>query len=145
MITIRSPKTKEDFKAYYHLRYQVLHEPWGHPKGTEKDDYEPISRHYMAVDDASGEVLGVVKWMERAPGVAWLSHLAVEPTRQKQGIGKLLVEAVETEARQAGYTTIGAHSRLNSTEYFEKLGYRITELPSHYFGTIQTVWMEKSL
>ncbi len=61
MIEIRSPHTREDFKAYYDLRYRVLREPWGLPRGTEKDDYEPISQHFMAVDTETGEILGVVK------------------------------------------------------------------------------------
>ena len=145
MISIRTPQTKEDFKAYYAVRFHVLREPWGHPKGTEKDDYEPISQHFMALDDSSGEVVGVVKWLEKAPGVAWLSHLAVMPDHQKQGIGRQLVETVETAARQKGCSLIGAHARLNSTEYFEKLGFQIKDLPVHLFGTVQTVWMEKEL
>jgi predicted N-acetyltransferase YhbS len=145
MVIIRVPQTKEDFKAYYALRYHVLREPWGHPKGTEKDDFEPISQHLMAVDDQTGEVVGVIKWLEREPGIAWLSHLAVDPACQKQGIGKLLVQAVETAARSRGYKTIGAHSRLTAADYFEKQGYQIKDLPAHYFGTAQTVWLEKEL
>lgn len=58
MIIIRSPQTRDEFKTYYAARYRVLREPWGQPKGTEKDDYEPISRHLMALDDQNGEVLG---------------------------------------------------------------------------------------
>ena len=60
MYTIKTPTTRDDFKAYYALRYKVLREPLGYPKGTEKDDYEPISEHFMAVNE-KGEVVGVVK------------------------------------------------------------------------------------
>ncbi len=118
MVVIRSPQSKDEFKAYYHLRYQVLREPWGQPRGTEKDDFEPISQHLMAIDDTTGEILGVVKWLEREPGTAWLSHLAVNPAHQKKGIGKLLVQAVEDAARTRGYRTIAAHSRLTAVDYF---------------------------
>jgi len=145
MIIIRQPQTREDYKAYYHLRYQVLREPWGQPKGSEKDDYEPISRHLMAVDEQTGELVGVVKWLDRAPGQAWLTHLAVHPAHQKQGIGQLLAKAVEEAAKTLGYASIGAQVRLNATEFFEKLGYRITDIPTQYFATVHTVWMEKDL
>ena len=145
MITIRPPATKDDFKAYYALRYRVLRQPWGQARGTEKDDYEPLCEHLMAVDDQTGEVVGVIKWMERDPGVAWLSHLAIAPERQKQGIGRLLVQAVEDAARKKGCRVIGAHSHLNSTDYFEKQGFRVVGLPDHYFSTVQVVWMEKEL
>lgn len=145
MIQIKSPVTRDDYKHYYDLRYKILREPWGQPRGTEKDDYEPISQHYMAVEDATGEILGVVKMAEKEPGVVWVSHLAVASQHQKKGIGKLLMAHVENLARAQGYKTICCLSRLNTTEYFAKAGYKITGLPSHYFGTTQVIWMEKSL
>jgi GNAT superfamily N-acetyltransferase len=145
MIIIRAPQTKEDFKEYFHLRFVVLHEPWGQHKGSEKDDYEPLARHYMAVDDVNAELVGVVRWLEKDPGEAWLAHLAVRSDRQRQGIGRMLLDAVEKDARAAGYTKMVANTRLTATDYFEKLGYRITGIPSHFFATLQSVWMEKDL
>jgi N-acetylglutamate synthase-like GNAT family acetyltransferase len=145
MIVIKTPKTKEDFKEYYALRYRVLREPYGHPKGTEKDDYEPISQHFMAVDDQSGEVVGVVKFYEKESGVCQFSHLAILETYQEQGIGNLLVEHIENIARKDGYKILGAMSRLNTTKFFEKLGFEITGMPAHYIGTTLVIWMEKKL
>jgi len=145
MIVIKSPVTRDDFKAYYDLRYKVLREPWGLPRGSEKDDYEPISQHFMAVNDETGELLGCVKLFEKEPGVAWVSHLAISDRHQRKGIGKLLLAHVEKVAREAGDTRIGCLSRLNTTDYFEKSGYTISGLPTHYFGTTQVVWMEKNL
>lgn len=145
MIEIRSPQTRDEFKAYYDVRYRVLREPWGQPRGTEKDDYEAISQHFMAVDARSGEIVGVVKLFEKQPGVGWFSHLAVTGRRQRQGVGKRLLQAVEQAARERGFTLLGCQSRLNTTAYFEKSGYHIAGLPTQYFGTTQVVWMEKSL
>ncbi len=145
MIQIKTPQTREDFKEYYALRYELLRRPWGQGKGTEKDDYEPISQHFMAVDDQTGKVVGVIKLMEKEPGVGWFSHLAVVKAYQGQGIGKLLVETVERAAVEKGFKVIGCMSRLNTTSYFENFGYHITGLPTHYFGTIQVAWMEKNL
>jgi GNAT superfamily N-acetyltransferase len=145
MIQIVSPKTREDFKTYYDIRYKVLREPWAQPKGTEKDDFEPISQHFMAVDEATGKIVGVIKLMEKEPGVGWFSHMAVVPSLQRKGIGKLLLKHVEEEAKRQGQKTLGCLSRLNTTAYFEKAGYMINGMPSHYFGTTQVVWMEKKL
>jgi N-acetylglutamate synthase-like GNAT family acetyltransferase len=144
MITITSPTTKADFKAYYALRYKVLREPGGHPKGTEKDDYEPISEHFMAVDE-KGEIVGAVKLFEKAPGVGHLSHMVVSPEHQHQGIGRTLMKHVEQKAREKGYKTLGTMSRLTATAFFEKHGFKITELPTIHLGTIHLVWMEKSI
>lgn len=145
MIKIVSPKTREEFKAYYDLRYKELREPWGLQKGTEKDDYEPISQHFMAVDDVTKRIIGVVKLMEKETGVGWFSHMAVASGFQGKGVGKQLLVFVEGEAKREGYKILGCMARLNTTEYFKKEGYSINGLPSHYIGTTQVVWMEKTL
>ena len=145
MPVIKTPITKDDFKAYYALRYKVLREPWGHPKGTEKDDYEAISEHFMAVDEKTGEVLGVIKLYEKAPGIGHISHMAVAPIHQHKGIGRFMVEAVEKRARERGFKILGAMSRVTATSYFEKHGYHIAEIPTIHLGTTHLVWMEKEL
>jgi N-acetylglutamate synthase-like GNAT family acetyltransferase len=145
MIKIVSPRTREEFKAYYDLRYKVLRQPWGQVRDTEKDDYEPISQHFMAVDEDSGDIIGVVKVFEKSTGIGWMSHLAVDYNFQKKGIGRLLLKAVEQSASESGYKVLGCMSRLNTTAYFEKLGFQIAGLPTQYFGTTQVVWMEKEI
>jgi N-acetylglutamate synthase-like GNAT family acetyltransferase len=145
MIIIKIPKTREDFKAYYGLRYHVLREPWGQPKGTEKDDYEPISQHFMAVDDQNGEVVGAVKLFEKETGVGQFSQMAVAQNRQRQGIGRILMDTVEAAAHDKGYKVLGIYTHLNSTGFYEKYGFIIKGLPTKIFGTTQLVWMEKDV
>ena len=145
MSVIKIPKSRDDFKAYYALRYKVLREPWGHPKGTEKDDFEAISEHFMAVAEKTGEILGVIKLFEKEAGVGQVSHLAVATEHQHKGVGKFLVEAVEARAREHGFKTLGAMVRVTATVFFEKHGYHIAGLPVPHLGTTHLVWMEKPL
>ncbi len=144
MFTIKTPTTPEDFKAYYALRYKVLREPWGHPKGTEKDDYEPISEHFMAINE-KGEVVGVAKLYEKSECVGHISHLAVAPEYQHRGIGHLLLQTVEQRARARGFHTIGTMARVTATVYFEKYGFRIAGIPTPHLEITHLVWMEKPL
>ena len=144
MYTIKIPKTHDDFKAYYALRYKILNEPAGHPKGTEKDDYEPISEHFMAVDEKQN-IVGVIKLYERSEGVGFISHLAVAVEHQRKGVGKLLIKAVEQRARERGFKTLGAKTRMTATSYFEKIGFKITGMPTPHLGTTHLVWLEKAL
>lgn len=144
MITIKSPTTRDEFKAYYALRYKVLREPWGHPKGTEKDDYEPISEHFMAVNE-KGEVVGVAKLFEKSEGVGHISHLAVASDQQHKGIGRKLLETVERRARERGFRTLGTMARITATAYFERHGFHVAGIPTPHLGTTHLVWMEKPL
>jgi hypothetical protein len=52
---------------------------------------------------------------------------------------------IEEKAKERGYRALGCLSRLNTTAFFEKEGYRVAGLPVHYLGTTQVVWMEKTL
>jgi len=144
MYTIKTPKSRDDFKAYYALRYRVLREPFGYPKGTEKDDYEPISEHFMAISE-NGEVVGVAKLYEKAEGVGHVSHLAVAPDYQHKGIGHLLLQNMEQRAREKGFKIIGTTARTTASAYFERFGFRVVGIPTPHLGTTHLVWMEKSL
>lgn len=144
MFTIKTPTTLDDFKAYYTLRYKVLSEPWGFAKGTEKDDYEPISEHFMAVNEKD-EVVGVVKLYKKDECVGHISHLAVAPEYQHQGIGHLLLKTVEEYARAHDYCTLGAMAHATATVYFEKFGFHIAGMSAPHLGTTHLVWMEKAL
>jgi len=144
MYTIKTPKSRDDFKAYYALRYRVLREPFGYPKGTEKDDYEPISEHFMAISE-KGEVVGVAKLYEKAEGVGHVSHLAVAPDYQHKGIGHLLLQNMEQRAREKGFKIIGTTARTTASAYFERFGFRVVGIPTPHLGTTHLVWMEKSL
>jgi N-acetylglutamate synthase-like GNAT family acetyltransferase len=144
MITIKHPASKDDFRAYYALRYHVEREAGGHPRGTEKDDYEPISQHFMAVDEA-GAVVGVARLVEKEPGEGLLGHLAVDEDHERQGIGRLLVQAVEVEARGLGYKSLGVLSHQATIEFLERQGFQIKGLHTNPFGNAQLLWMEKDL
>ena len=143
MFTITSPHTKEEFKAYYSLRYKVLREPLGQPHGTEKDDYEPISQHYMAVDSDTNEVVGTIKLFEKDAGIGQFSHLAIDPRHQKQGIGRALIATVEAKARELGYKQLGTLTRLTATGFYERCGYTRGGITEVMFGKLQMMWMER--
>jgi len=145
MVVIRSPRTKEEFKAYYALRFRVLREPLGQHPGSEKDDYEPISLHYMAVDEVTNQIVGVVKLFEKEAGVGQFSHLAVAPAFQHKGVGRLLIETVEQKSRDLGYHKLGTLTRLTATGFYERCAYKPMGITGVLFGKLQMMWMEKEL
>ncbi len=145
MIVIRHPETKEDFKKLYALRYKILREPLGLPRGTEKDDYEPISTHFIAVDSDTGEIVGTAKLFEKEPGVGQFSHIAVDEKYQHRGIGKMLVDEIEKLCCQKGYHTLGTLTRITATGFYEKCGFSKVGISGNLFGKLQMMWMEKKL
>ena len=57
MIIIREPKTKEEFDSYHNLIWKLLRKPWNQPKGSEIDDLEDESFHFIAI--CKNKIVGV--------------------------------------------------------------------------------------
>ena len=145
MIIIKSPHTKEEFKNYYHTRWMLTREMMGMPKGTEKDDYEPISMHFMAIDEETKEIAGVVKLMVQEPGCGRFSYLAVVDGYQGKGVGKLLLNTVEAKARELNCKCLGTLARPTNVGYYEREGYESKGLTKILYGKLHLIYVEKSL
>ena len=51
MNVCRAPITEQEFEQYYHLRWQVLRQPWQQPVGSERDTIEQTCIHRMIIDE----------------------------------------------------------------------------------------------
>ena len=79
--------------------------------------------------DGDGPIRACVQVGVRRAGVYYLGMLAVDPRQQGSGLGRAIVAAVETRAREAGCATIELtviHLRTALVAWYERLGYRRT-------------------
>ncbi len=67
----------------------------------------------------------------------------VNPTRQGQGIGRLLMSEIELRAGEAGVTTLSVPSSLTAEPFYARLGFRTVREVDH--GSERTLVMEKAL
>ena len=73
------------------------------------------------------EMVGTAAWSPgegRSP-TARVVMVAVRPLFTSGGIGRLLVDHIEAEAREAGFQALEVSATLNSVGFFEELGFRI--------------------
>ncbi|SUE62849.1 GNAT family N-acetyltransferase [Roseomonas gilardii] len=67
------------------------------------DDYDArIVAGQAHVLERDGRILGLVV-IEDRPGHLWLDNIAVEPEARGQGLGGMLLDFVEAEARRRGF------------------------------------------
>ena len=69
-----------------------------------------------------------------APHRAEVIKLMVEPSRQRQGIGRALMQAIEAQARELGRTTLVLDTRQGdgSEQLYQSLGYvRVGAIPQY--------------
>lgn len=73
------------------------------------------------------EMVGTAAWSPgegRSP-TARIVVVAVRPLFTGEGIGRLLVDHIEAEAREAGFQALEASATLNAVGFFEGLGFRV--------------------
>ena len=114
--------------ATYDLRRRVLRTGTPSTDPSFTGDDAPGVRHFGAFDDGIGTVIGVVSSMPRA--TPWrdgavavqLRGMAVEPSRQGEGIGRALLDAVMADARRTGASVVWANARVSALTFYTASG-----------------------
>ena len=142
MITICSPKTEKEFEAYFKLRWKILREPWDQPPGSEKDDLENGSNHFMAVKN---DIIIAVSRLHLEGSTAVIRYMAVDKPYQRQGIGNFLLSHMEEVASQLNVLTIKLNAREKYIQFYLKNGYFDRGAAHTLYNTIKHRKMSKNL
>lgn len=141
-LTLVEPSGPEQFEQYYDLRWRILRAPWKQPRGSEKDAMEEDSYHLMVVD-STGQAIGVGRLHLNTPQQAQIRFMAVDPRKQRTGIGKMLLLALEAKAIEWGAVEIVFDARANIAGFYKRYGY-VTLAPGHtLFNSIHHYKMHK--
>ena len=143
-IEVRRSRSHSEQEACFALRWEVLCAPWQQPRGIEHDEQEGSARLYLAID-LQGKVLATGRIHSLEADTAQIRYMAVHPDHERQGLGKRLLAALESDAMQHGESHVILHARENSVGFYRHCGYRVIA-PSHrLFDSIQHYHMEKHL
>jgi thioesterase domain-containing protein len=140
----RSPQSTAEFDKYYHLRWQVLRQPWGQVLGSERDSLEQESIHRMIID-AHDKVLAVGRLEKTSQFSGQIRFMAVCPESQGQGLGQKMIKALELQAQHLGITDITLNARENALGFYQKLGYSSQGFSHLLFDDIKHFTMTKKL
>lgn len=102
------------------VRYDALYREWGLPRSIIEDPEESALRHIAAFD---GDTLVGYARIRLGEGDSRISQVAVAPERRGEGVGALLMDALERLARSAGSTQIELHARANVVGFYERQGF----------------------
>ena len=124
MFQVHTPATEQELEAYYQLRWQLLRAPLQHPRGSEKDIYDAHSEHRMILD-ANGSPIACGRIYTAGASESQIHYMAVIPEYRKQGLGSLLISALEDEAHRAGSERIVMNARIEAVPFYEKCGFSL--------------------
>lgn len=140
---VTQPLTKEDFIAYYKLRFDVLRKPWKQLEGSEKDETDPTSIHAFIKEGEKAIACARLHLVDL--NTSQIRYMAVDPAYQGKGLGKKVVFYLEDISRINNRFTLVLHARENAVKFYESCGYRVKENSYLLFGEIQHYLMEKDL
>ncbi len=129
-----------------HNAFRHYIERIGRKPGPMLMDYaQEIREHQVFVVEDKGQIFGVLVLCIKDEGFL-LDVIAVEPHAQGKGIGKLLLEMAESEARRQGFASIYLYTHEKMTEnqlLYKKIGY--VEYDRRVEHGLRRVYMRKQL
>ena len=117
-----------DILKLVHAAFGALTPPSGALNETIDDVAARFAAGPVLIAEADGALVGSVYCAVKGDGL-YLTRMAVAPARQKQGIGRALLKAAESEARRLGVGRLTLRVRVNLPDnrvYFERAGFRVT-------------------
>lgn len=132
--------------ACVHAAYRHYVERIGRAPGPMTDDYAKVIRERpVTVAEDSGKIVGVLVLAVTEEGFL-LENVAVDPLHRGNGLGRILLELAEAEARREGFESIYLYTHEKMTEnqaLYAKIGY--VEFDRRTEKGLARVYMRKSL
>lgn len=118
---IKRIKNKEELEDAFYIRLKVFVEEQGVPRENEIDEYENVSEHIVLYKEGKPAATGRLRIIH---GDAKLQRICVLKEYRKLGLGKAIIEYLESMAKEEGCTNAILGAQVQAKEFYEKLGYR---------------------
>jgi GNAT superfamily N-acetyltransferase len=142
-IEVRQPLNDEELARYYDLRWRILREPWTQERESGRDELEDQAFHLTAWTGDRLTGAGRLHW--NSSEEAQVRYMAVEEGFGGQGIGSLILEGLEGEARRRGATRIVLNARETAVPFYRKHSYRLIDRSGTLFESLPHWRMLKEL
>lgn len=141
-IHIIQPKTEEELKAYYNLRYEVLVKPWNQPISRARDEWENNSVHFLLLNN-SNEALATGRLQLNSEVEGQIRSMAVKEDYRGKGLGRLVIAQIEKEAKARKLKYIVLEARENALNFYLNSGYHAVAESFLLFDVIKHTRMRK--
>jgi N-acetylglutamate synthase-like GNAT family acetyltransferase len=143
MYKVKLANTQNVINRIIDLRYIVLRKPWNKTIETATDDFELTSIN--AYIEYNNEVIACGRLQDNGKGIGQVRYMAVHPDYQGKGLGKLIMTALEEEAKKINLTSVELQARENAVEFYKSQCYSIKEPSFKLWDIIQHYLMVKEI
>jgi len=123
-VDVRVADGEADREAALAVRREVFVEEQGVAEDIEMDGREDEAVHFVAEDD--GDPVGAARLREVEAGVGKVERVAVVADRREEGVGRDVMELLETTAADRGLDRLVMHAQTRVESFYERLGYERT-------------------
>jgi ElaA protein len=126
-LTVRTVVSADDLAACLTLRRRVFIDEQRVPEELELDGDDDACTHFL-VADAAGTPVATARMRlltDPATGakVAKAQRVAVDAGRRREGVGALVMRALEDAARASSATSVKLSSQVHALPFYERQGY----------------------
>jgi N-acetylglutamate synthase-like GNAT family acetyltransferase len=141
---IIEPRTEEEVRQYYALRYEILRKPWNQPRQSTMDEWEDQSIHVLMIDE-KGSAVACGRLQLNSKEEGQIRSMAVKTDMQGKGMGTEIIKWIEQKARELNLKTIILDARENAVKFYESNRYKVIGESYLLFGVIKHYKMKKDL
>ena len=145
-VVVREATSKIDIEAAFALRQQVFVgeqkcdasreiDEWDSKIGGEAGSPQPLCFHFVALPADGDLVTATARLVSNYPevGMGKVGRVAVRRDLRGQGLGKQIMSALETKAREIGLSKLKLHSQCDKVAFYEKSGFRVLDADNVFY------------
>ena len=121
-LIIRTPKSKKEFEAYSHFRWENLRKPLKMPIESMFDDLEKSSIHLIAVIAQRIVAAGRVHF--NSSDQAQIRFMCVDKDFRREGLGSKILSELEKHALKGGCSEVMLNARDIAMKFYLSSGYK---------------------
>jgi GNAT superfamily N-acetyltransferase len=127
------PATADDWAAYHAIRRRVAFEAG---EDVDDDPDETADGHHPLLLKFGPDAIGAIRVDTLENGNAALRLVAIDPRRQGEGHGRVLLREAEGFARDIGCNRAVVYATPEAARFYAAAGYAEDEFDDNYFGGI---------
>lgn len=127
-------ETAEELEEYFRLRHNIFVQEQKIFPETDMDHYDRSAVHIVAIDKATGRVVGAVRCYREKEDTWFGGRLGVAPAYRNGQVGPGLVRLAVKTVRSNGCKRFLAYIQPQNVRFFERLGWKTVGEPVTYQG-----------
>lgn len=118
--SVRIASWEADRELLLSIRKPVFVEEQNVPEEIEVDEFDPVSQHVLALDEA-GKPIGTARLLPDGR----IGRVAVLPEWRKRGVGTQLMKCLIRSASEAGREELVLHAQTWTIGFYESLDFQV--------------------